>query len=285
MPSAGDSSVPSSSVIFWVALWVAKQYHGSPRVAGPAVAAHGPPVEHHEVTGRHLGDALAHGLDDPGRLVAEQERELVVDPALAVVQVGVADPARLHLHDRLARPRVGHVDGHDLDGRPLRAGDDGLDLLHAFSSVDCVRSIQTGHPTWAGPDSGADPLHRHRGVGGEVEGGGGAAAGDHLGAERGDHGAVVGAQGGAGDADADARAVARSSARTRSREFAATPPPIRMWSMPSATAASTALRVSTSQTASWKEAATSATGTGSPESSRACTHRATAVFSPEKEKS
>ena len=31
MPSAGDSSVPSSSVIFCVALWVLKQYHGSPR--------------------------------------------------------------------------------------------------------------------------------------------------------------------------------------------------------------------------------------------------------------
>ena len=31
MPSAGESSVPSSRVIFWVALWVAKQYHGSPR--------------------------------------------------------------------------------------------------------------------------------------------------------------------------------------------------------------------------------------------------------------
>jgi hypothetical protein len=31
MPSAGDSSVPSVSVIFWVALWVAKQYHGRPR--------------------------------------------------------------------------------------------------------------------------------------------------------------------------------------------------------------------------------------------------------------
>src|SRR5262249_58051085 len=30
MPSAGDSTVPSSSVIFWVALWVLKQYHGSP---------------------------------------------------------------------------------------------------------------------------------------------------------------------------------------------------------------------------------------------------------------
>ena len=31
MPSAGDSSVPSSSVIFCVALNVLKQYHGRPR--------------------------------------------------------------------------------------------------------------------------------------------------------------------------------------------------------------------------------------------------------------
>ena len=30
MPSAGVSSVPSVSVIFWVALWVAKQYQGLP---------------------------------------------------------------------------------------------------------------------------------------------------------------------------------------------------------------------------------------------------------------
>ena len=31
MPSAGLSTVPSASVIFWVALWVAKQYQGLPR--------------------------------------------------------------------------------------------------------------------------------------------------------------------------------------------------------------------------------------------------------------
>ena len=55
--------------------------------------------------------------------------------------------------------------------------------------------------------------------------------------------------------------------------------------MPSVTAASIALRVSTSQTASWNDAATSSTGTGSPARSRASTQRATAVFSPENEKS
>ncbi len=31
MPSAGDSAVPSARVIFCVALWVEKQYHGRPR--------------------------------------------------------------------------------------------------------------------------------------------------------------------------------------------------------------------------------------------------------------
>ena len=50
-------------------------------------------------------------------------------------------------------------------------------------------------------------------------------------------------------------------------------------------AASMALRVSTSQTASWNDAATSATGTGSPLASRASIQRATAVLRPENEKS
>ena len=81
------------------------------------------------------------------------------------------------------------------------------------------------------------------------------------------------------------RAAARSSAIARSRELAATPPPISRSSTPSATAASSALRTSTSQTASWNDAATSATGTGSPDRSRASTQRATAVLSPENEKS
>ena len=54
--------------------------------------------------------------------------------------------------------------------------------------------------------------------------------------------------------------------------------------VPSAAAASTALRVSTSQTASWKEAATSATGPG-PGLLPGLPHRATAVLSPEEEKS
>ncbi len=55
--------------------------------------------------------------------------------------------------------------------------------------------------------------------------------------------------------------------------------------MPDSVAARTALAVSTSATASWNDAATSATGTGSPRACADSTHRATAVFNPENEKS
>ena len=54
---------------------------------------------------RRCVTARADRLDPAGGLVAEQERELVVDPALAVVQVGVADAAGLDLHHDLARDR------------------------------------------------------------------------------------------------------------------------------------------------------------------------------------
>ena len=63
--------------------------------------------------------------------MAEQEREVVVDAALAVVQVGMAHAAGLHLHQCLARPRVGDVDGLDADWLALGAGDDCFHLVHA----------------------------------------------------------------------------------------------------------------------------------------------------------
>ena len=112
------------------------------------------------------------------------------------------------------------------------------------------------------------------------------ARGDEMRAERGDHRAVVGAQRRprARAPDAVPRR-ARSSASARSREFAATPPPMTSVSMPYVRHASIAFAVSTSQTASWNCAATSATGTGSPARSRASTQRATAVLRPENEKS
>ena len=117
------SSVPSASVIFCVALRVAKQYHGRPR----RQARHAPHTARQlridEVAGRDLGDVGPDRLDHARRLVAEQEREVVVDRALPVVQVGVAHAARLHRHERLARARVGHDDRLDLDRRALRERD------------------------------------------------------------------------------------------------------------------------------------------------------------------
>ena len=67
-------------------------------VTSPAVTAHRSPVEDHEVPWRHVGDTLADRLHDARGLVAQQERELVVDATLAVVQVRVAHPARLDRH-------------------------------------------------------------------------------------------------------------------------------------------------------------------------------------------
>src|SRR5664280_3370447 len=77
----------------------------------------------------------------------------------------------------------------------------------------------------------------------------------------------------------------RWAAIARRRVLAATPPPISRSSTPCSRQARTALRVSTSTPPSWRLPATSATGTGSPASSRACTQRATEVFRPENEKS
>ena len=47
--------------------------------------------------------------------MAEQERKLVVDAAVTVGQVGVADPARDDVDDDLARSRIGDDHIHHLD--------------------------------------------------------------------------------------------------------------------------------------------------------------------------
>src|SRR5699024_1933889 len=77
----------------------------------------------------------------------------------------------------------------------------------------------------------------------------------------------------------------RSAASSRSRLLAENPPPTTTVSTPRLVAAARVLVTSTSATASEKEAAMSAAGTCAPASSKPSTTRATAVFSPEKEKS
>ena len=92
-----------------------------PRLAlqtGPARTTDCAPVEDDEVTRGDLAHARPNRLDNPRCLVSQKEREAVVDATLAVVQVGVADPARLDDDDGLARPRIGHDDIDQLDRRP-----------------------------------------------------------------------------------------------------------------------------------------------------------------------
>ena len=95
---------------------MAKQYHGLPR----RQARQSPQTARQFSTTKSPGaTSVTSGPDrlhDSGGLVTEQEREVVVDAALAVVQVGVADAAGRHLHHRLAGTRVRDVDGHDLYG-------------------------------------------------------------------------------------------------------------------------------------------------------------------------
>ena len=91
-------------------------------------------------TSRHV---VADGFDDAGGLVAEEEREVVVDRALAVVQVGVAHAAGLHAHQRLARPGVGHHDRLDGHRRALRARRP-PDLARHVHSMPCSCLVELG---------------------------------------------------------------------------------------------------------------------------------------------
>ena len=97
--------------------------------------------------------------------MAEQERELVVDGALPVVQVGVAHAARLDVDQRLAGTRVGHLDGLDRDRLLLGSRHDGSDLVrHARSHpLDRRRSDLRGLAD--GEERAAGPLADHPALG------------------------------------------------------------------------------------------------------------------------
>ena len=84
-------------------------------LACAALTAHCAPVQDHEIAGLHVCDARPDGLDGARGLVAEQERVFVVDAAVAVGQVGMADAASDDVDDDLARSRVGDDHIHHLD--------------------------------------------------------------------------------------------------------------------------------------------------------------------------
>ena len=87
--------------------------------------------------------------------MAQRELELVVDAALPVVEVGVADPARLHLHQGFARSWIRDLDGHDLHRLLHRPGDDGPNLLDITSPLGTSGRLRD-HARRA-----AAPVHSH----------------------------------------------------------------------------------------------------------------------------
>ena len=66
--------------------------------------------------------------------MTQQEREVVVDATLPVVQIGMAHTAGLHLYDDLARARIRNDDRGQFDRLALTACDDCLDCLHGSPS-------------------------------------------------------------------------------------------------------------------------------------------------------
>ena len=106
--------------------------------------ADGTPVENHEVAGGDGGHVGPDGLHDAGGLVAEQEGELVVDAALPVVEVGVAHPAGLDPHHGLARPRVGHPDGHHRYRSALGEGHHSAYVARHVALLSCPVVLSIG---------------------------------------------------------------------------------------------------------------------------------------------
>src|SRR5437762_2820175 len=79
-----------------------------PSEARAAVRARCTPRQHDVVAGRDVVHAVADRFHATGRLVTQQEGKVVVDGTLAVVEIGVAHPARLRAHHDLPRARVGN---------------------------------------------------------------------------------------------------------------------------------------------------------------------------------
>src|ERR1035437_6173060 len=130
----------------------AKAVRGPSPSAGATLSAHGAPVQHDEIARLDRRDVGPDLLDDAGSLMSEKERKLVVDPSLAVVQIGTADTARLDAHDGFARPRIRHHDGGERHRLTLGHRHDSEDLdRHRSLLVDFGLIVQ-----WAA--SGSRPM-------------------------------------------------------------------------------------------------------------------------------
>ena len=114
-------------------------------LASAALAAHRAPIQDHEVPDLDVGNSIAHALDDARRLVSEQEGEGILDIAIAVSQVGVADTAGLNLDHDIVLARGGHDDVDGLDGLALRARNHTADNLRTLLGVVFIYVFINSH--------------------------------------------------------------------------------------------------------------------------------------------
>ena len=113
--------------------------------ARTALAADGAPVEDDEVTLFHVGHGGADALDHTGGLVAQQEREGVLDVTIAVGQIRVAHAAGLHLHHDIVLTGRRHDDVDGFHGSALGAGNHTTDGLRILLRVVFIYVFINGH--------------------------------------------------------------------------------------------------------------------------------------------
>ena len=88
---------------------LAKQYQGRPLTQERQVPQGARQAMMTKSPGATLSTSGADALDDACRLMTEQEREVVVNRALPIMQVGMANPAGLYTHQRFAGAGIRHT--------------------------------------------------------------------------------------------------------------------------------------------------------------------------------
>src|ERR1035438_5246409 len=107
-----------------------KAVPGPPPPAGTTLSAHRAPIQHDEIAGLDQSDVRPDFLYHARCLMSEKEGEVVANPAIAVVQIGMADTARLDADNGFTRSRIRHHYRHQRHRLALGQCNDSLDLRH-----------------------------------------------------------------------------------------------------------------------------------------------------------
>jgi hypothetical protein len=99
------------------------------------------PVEDHEVAHGHIGDPFADLTHHSCCLVTQQEWKLIADGPFPIMQVRVADPTCLNIHNDFTRARIGDRDHLDADRLALGLGDYASYLMHHDSPLKILLKV------------------------------------------------------------------------------------------------------------------------------------------------